>query len=94
MPRVRRFKDKYKPYFTVKDLIQLLQTVDENLPVGKSGHFGEFHPMDIYDFNVTKSRFDPQGENIENYVGWRELVEFHQQPIFEINSPDIGEVPD
>lgn len=92
---IKKFNEnvKYKEYFKVKDLIKILQDVDPELPVGKSGHFGEFNPMDQFDFTVGHARFNPKGIS-SGYTGWRKLTQFPYQEIFEITSPDIGPDPD
>jgi len=79
---------KERIFFTVGDLKKLLENVPDNLPIGISGHFGEFHPMDEYYFRETTSHLIP-----ENKWGWRDKEEV-ATPIFQITSPDIGPEPD
>jgi len=76
-----------KDYFTVGDLKKLLKDIPDDLPVGKSGHFGEFNPMDKYDFRVRTSNPVPIGKS------WRNMIHIDMS-ILEINSPDLGELPD
>ena len=74
-------------FFTVGDLKKILENVPDNLPVGKSGHFGEFNPMDKGDFWVTTSRPVPKNRS------WGSALNI-DMPILEITSPDIGPDPD
>lgn len=76
-----------KNYFTVKDLKTFLETIPDELPIGKTGHFGEFHPMDKYDFIITYARPVPKDK------GWRDALNVNM-PILQITSPDIGPEPD
>jgi hypothetical protein len=67
----------------VKDLIELLQGMDQNLPVGRLGYFGEFYAMDPYQFSlglVTSDRW-PHDKPIGTFV-------------LHVSAPDIGEEPD
>lgn len=92
---IKKFNEKinYKKYFTVKDLINHLQKFDEDLPVGKNGHFGEFNHMDESDFYEVESNYNPKGIS-SNYQGWRELIRYPRQKILNIDCPDIGPDPD
>lgn len=57
-------KKKERKFFTVGDLKKLLETIDDNLPVGVVGHFGEFIPVDQYDFREGKARLVPSRRQI------------------------------
>lgn len=81
--------NEYPNYFTVGDLKKMLNNIPDNLPIGKSGHFGEFNPMDEFDFSVGKARMIKK----RYYGSWRKADEEYSS-IFEINSPDIGPSPD
>jgi len=74
--------------FTVKDLIALLNTMDKNLVVGTKGHFGEFHPMNKYNFSVSSAFEELSWEQRRNNTQAKEFE------ILNINTPDIGEEPD
>ncbi len=70
---------------TVADLIRLLGTVDPNLHIGRIGHFGEFHAMDIFDVRVVDVHVADEN------VGWL------SQPVckaLSVTTPDIGPDPD
>ena len=64
----------------VKELIAILQKVDPELLVGRTGHFGELHEMDKFYFDI---KWDTS-------KGWDQ----RRAQWFEINFPDIGEEPD
>lgn len=71
--------------FKVKDLIKCLKTLDPELPVGRSGHFGEFHEMDEHDFWIT------------HVTPWKQTVYGSAQytgDILHVEPPDIGDNPD
>lgn len=91
--KVKKFNERinYKQYFTVQDLIDHLQKFDPELPVGKSGHFGELNPMDESDFYESEASYNPKGHS---YQSWTKLVQFPRQKILNINCPDIGPDPD
>lgn len=76
-----------KRLFTVGDLKKMLADVPDSLPIGVSGYFGEFKPMDRGDFSLDLAHLVPIGE------GWREM---EQEPtkIFSITSPELGPCPD
>lgn len=93
--KIKKFNEaiKYRDYFTVKDLINHLQQFDGDLPVGVSGHFGEFHPFDESDFSQGQSHLNPKGI-ASNYQGWRELTRYPYSPILKITAYDLGPDPD
>ena len=70
---------KQKKYFMVGDLIKLLSTVDKSLPIGRSGHYGEFHEMSAEDFGLDQD------------TNYRTQEKFK---FFGITPPYIGEEPD
>lgn len=78
---------KYPKYLTVGELKKILSTIDDNLPVGRVGWFGEFREMSAYNISVTEACPVPEGKT------WR-----YQDPkpikVLQIVSPDIGEGPD
>ena len=45
-------------YLSVKDLVELLEKVDQRLPVGRTDHYGDFVPMDENDFSVDNKKRD------------------------------------
>jgi hypothetical protein len=73
--------------FKVRDLKKLLENIDDDLPVGTNGHFGEFHPMNDYNFHISTSHPVPA------HKGWRNMLRI-DMPIFQIRSPNIGEPPE
>ena len=81
-------KGELPDYFTIKDLKDLIKNLPDDLPVGTSGHFGEFHPMDKYDFDICITRPIPK-----NKMSWRDALN-DEIKILQINSPDIGPSPD
>jgi len=72
---------------TVGELIEHLQTIDKEYPIGRVGHFGEFLPMDKYDFSVRQTYIDER----ESIMDMRRVNKFHA---LDINAPDIGEEPE
>lgn len=84
---------KYPKYFTVKDLKELLNNIPDDLPIGCSGHFGEFHAMDENDFRISLSQLRPLAKNGDYTLSWRHMDE-DKSPIFSIVSPNIGDEPD
>ena len=81
-------KKKYPKYFTTGELKKLFDKVPNDLPVGTSGHFGEFLMMTKYDFRISEARLI-QGDGCY----WRDADD-HKSPIFSITSPDPGPEPD
>lgn len=79
---------KVNNLFTVGDLINLLNSYDKNLPIGVVGHFGEFHPIDKFDFRTSNVH-----EKL-SYEQKRKDVKAKEFKILAINAPDIGEEPD
>ena len=77
-------KAKEEFYITVGDLINFLQTVDKNLPVGTTGHFGEFFPINKFDFCVLNVTEEQCMENKKS----------KSFKILNIHTPDIGPEPD
>lgn len=69
---------KKKAGFTVSDLIEQLDKVDGDLPVGVIGHYGEFHAMSLYDFRVTAAR----------------TSDGRKQFVYAISQRDIGDEPE
>lgn len=74
----RRQADELKRAITVSELIKKLQTFPQDLPVGATGHYGEFHAIDKY--NVSLHHPDYKDMSKSDWV--------------EISGPDIGEPPD
>jgi len=77
-----------KKYFKIKDLIALLNTMDKNLVVGTKGHFGEFYPMNKYNFSVSSTFKELSREQRNRNMQAKEFE------ILNISTPDIGEDPD
>jgi hypothetical protein len=71
---------------TVAEFILHLQTLPADLPVGRVGHYGEFHEMDTLDFSVRDARICPNG--IYEYKGQ------YDAHVLAIEPPDIGDEPD
>lgn len=65
---------------TVKELIERLKQFPPNLPVGRGGYYGEFHPMDTSDI-YKKTAMPFRGDTFSG-----EFV--------NIDTPDLGEYPD
>lgn len=63
----------------VKDLIKHLQKFDENLPVGFTGWYGEFFPLNIRDIYKHES------------YRWSEII--NKFEILDFGIPQIGEEP-
>lgn len=87
---IKSFNESLKQtqkFFTVRDLKLLLNSFDDDLPIGRRGHFGEFHPMDAGDIYRSTARIVPRNK------GWRSMAN-EPTDILEIISYDIGEVPD
>ena len=76
-----------RKFFTVGNLKKYLNTISDDLPIGTSGHFGEFNPMNKSDFWVTTSHPVPSNRS------WRYALDV-DMPILNIISPDIGPDPD
>jgi len=76
-----------RDFFTVGDLKKFLENLPDNLPIGKSGHYGEFNPMSEDDFWVTTAQPMPKNERIIRRLNV-------DMPILQITSPDLGEDPD
>lgn len=77
--------DKLGSGDTIDDLITELTTLKEeygNLPIGTTGHFGEYYAMDKNDISV---KFD-----VTSGKGW----DGREAQWVDINSPDIGPDPD
>lgn len=74
--------------FTVKDLIDFLKTITQDLPVGVQGHFGEFNPMSLYDFRIVNATEKLSYEQIKEGIELKDILILH------IQTPDIGEEPD
>ena len=66
---------------TVKELIDLLSTFDQDLPVGVTGNFGEFIKMNKYDF-YEKETYSVRGN-------WSDNNRKHHKCL-TVESPDIG----
>ena len=73
---------------TVADLIKHLQTLDQSLPIGRKGNFGEFHPMITLEFIATTSHLDSWTP------GGFETTHGEDIPVMAIIVPDIGDEPD
>jgi hypothetical protein len=71
---------------TVGELIGHLQKLDPSLPIGRVGHFGEFHPMDLGDFWASRAYTTPSGL-------WRDEDRTNLD-VLAIHPPDIGDEPD
>lgn len=85
---MRKKKDKTYTAVTVGQLKRLLEKIDDNLPIGVVGHFGEFNPVwNISDFHKGKAHLVPDGE------GWRQMDNF-ESDVFLIPEMDIGPCPD
>ena len=70
---------------TVRELIDLLLTFDQDLPIGRVGHFGEFNKMNNHNFYVretysTKNLWRDEGKKSHKCV--------------DVSTPDIGPDPD
>ena len=74
-------------YMTVGELVARLQEVDQTLPVGRIGHFGELHSM-------IRSDFRPSTAFGIDYMTWKGAETEKPFPCFCIDAPDIGEEPD
>jgi hypothetical protein len=73
-----------RKYFSVGDLKKILESLPDDLPVGTTGHFGEFHEVDdFYKSTAIPTYGQP---------GWTE----NKQPIniLYIGCPDVGDEPD
>jgi hypothetical protein len=85
---MRKKKDKTYTFITVGQLKHLLEKVDDSLPIGVIGHFGEFQPVwNISDFCRGEAYLVPDGK------GWREM-DNHKSDVFLIPEMDIGPDPD
>jgi hypothetical protein len=69
---------------TVGDLIEHLQKWDKTLPFGRTGHYGEFYPMEVSDFRPSHA--------YEHEFGFGKLKPYFE--ILAIDVPDIGPEPD
>lgn len=74
-------------FFTVKNLKLILEKVDENLPVGVVGHFGEFIPANSDSFCIRKAHLVPSNKT------WRSMNS-EETDIFSIPVIDLGSDPD
>jgi len=91
MAKIKRLNEKEFDFLTVGKLIEYLQTLDPSLIVGKSGHFGEFYPMRIDNFQEYKSFVN----KINPYKYWvNDKDNLEEIEILDIYTPDIGEEPD
>ena len=86
----KKTREYKKSLMTVKDLIEHLKQMDQDAPVGRTGHFGEFHPMDKFDFYEGKSYLVLPTQE------WRQFSYDSNLKIkvIDIISPDIGPDPD
>lgn len=93
--KIKKFNEgvKYTEYFTVNDLIEHLKQFDGDLPVGVTGHFGEFHPLDSIDFYKGEAKLNPKGV-ASGIQGWRKLTLFPYSNILCITPYDLGPDPD
>jgi len=73
-------------FFTVKDLKDILNKLPDELPVGTCGHYGEFIPMDKYNFSKRSAHPVP------NNKSWRFALNINM-PVFNISTPYSGEEP-
>jgi hypothetical protein len=81
-------KDKTYTAITVGQLKELLSKIDDSLPIGVVGHFGEFNPVhNISDFCRGEAYLVPDGES------WRNMDNF-KSDVFLIPEMDIGPDPD
>ena len=81
-------KKKMPKFFTVGDLKQLLASLNDSLPVGVVGHFGEFLPMNEHNFRKGQGRLIPAGS-----FYWRD-AEDRYTDVLVVETPDIGPEPD
>jgi hypothetical protein len=81
-------KNKIYTFFTVGELKRLLANIDDNLPIGVVGHFGEFIPVrNRSDFCRGEAYLVPDNES------WRNM-DNHKSDVFLIPEIDIGPEPD
>jgi hypothetical protein len=74
-------------FFTVKDLKELLEDMNDGMPVGQVGRFGEFCPMDKDSFIQQEAMVG----DASGLWGWRRICEKgSRKNVLTIKSPDIG----
>tara|TARA_Y100000034_G_scaffold1017_1_gene1272 strand:+ start:2701 stop:2946 length:246 start_codon:yes stop_codon:yes gene_type:complete len=71
-------KEELERAMTVADLISYLELIPDDLKVGVTGHFCEFHGMTALDFGI-------ESEYVDGKVKRKWL---------RVEVPDIGEEPD
>lgn len=79
--------------FTVADLKSLLVGIDDNLPVGVIGHYGEFLPLDKYNFRIAPAAVDFTGQK-RNHWESREILQNPEASVLAIEPVDRGPEPD
>lgn len=87
-------KKKYPKGPTVKDLIKHLEQFDEDLLVGRSGHYGEIRLLDLSD--IQERRIDQSGSFpylVPEGDYWRSNMR-KSTPILELPIFDFGPDPD
>ncbi len=79
--------------FTIQNLLDKIKKegLDTSLPIGVVGHFGEFFPLDEYDFQIRESYDDIPLDKQRPWSGRKERIKLK---ILEISVPDIGEYPE
>lgn len=55
----KKIKKQIDSFYKVKDLINYLQTIDPDLPIGRTGQFDEFINMKLDDFVIKESYITP-----------------------------------
>jgi len=70
----------------VGELVEALQSMDQDMPVGVVGHFGEALMMDKHDFLIRKAYVTP------DWLGTKEDRRYID--ILELECPGRGEDPD
>ena len=68
----------------VSEMITLLQKFDPCLEVGAVGYYGEFYPMDKYDFYQSSACDERNRKHFKTGVRFKML---------QISCPDIGDEP-
>lgn len=85
---MKKKKGKIYTAVTVGELKRLLEKIDDSLPIGVVGHFGEFNPVrSISSFCRGEAYLVPDCES------WRNMDNF-KSDVFLIPEMDIGPCPD
>lgn len=80
---------------TVGKLKELLNSLPEDMPVGRVGHFGEIHFMTAGDLYTRKAYYnvDENGATVPSWEAWRRGSKQVKIDVLDFNTPDIGEEP-